>query len=45
LQTEPARAFEQTGSGRSEDEASDVRQVGHAAGLHLRDLAGVDQLG
>ena len=38
------RALEQTGSGSSEDKAANVRQVCHAAGLHLCYSACVEEL-
>src|SRR5579872_179274 len=38
------RLFEPAGGDRSEDEASDVREVRHAAGLDLRHCAGMHQL-
>ena len=36
--------FEPTGSGSSEDKAANMRQVCHAAGLHVCDSAGVEEL-
>src|SRR5690349_2719919 len=37
-------ALEQTCRGSSEDKAANMRQVCHAAGLHMRDSARVEEL-
>lgn len=38
------RVLEQTRSGSSEDKAANVRQVGHASGLHVCHSARVEEL-